>query len=80
IYEATYTISINTLCKGDSDLSNEQEIEVTTGINGGVCGVDLELGDEYLLGIFDDGGEHTVSLCGLNKLWSSVSDEDKANL
>ncbi|CAN0499389.1 unnamed protein product, partial [Laminaria digitata] len=75
--EATYTISINTVYKGDFDMSNEQEIEVTTPAHDGICGVDLELGDEYLLGIIDDGGELTIMMCDLNVRWSFVSDEDK---
>ncbi|CAM9692464.1 unnamed protein product, partial [Laminaria digitata] len=79
--DTIYTISINTVYKGDPDMSNEQEIGVTTSSSSGLCGVDLELDEEYLLGLFDDGGgELSMHLCGLIEPWSFVSDEDKATL
>lgn len=74
----TYNIDVTTLYKGDLNVA--QELEVTTAGNDGACAAYLVVGEEYLLSIDLVGGVPWVYLCGLHKIWSSVSDEDKAAL
>lgn len=66
-----------------------QEISFVTGGNSATCGVSLELGEEYLIGLYrsgpntfdpDQDGQLTVGLCDLVQDWGSVSDEDMATL
>lgn len=56
-----------------------QEIAVNDG--GTSCAVLPDVGEEYLLTFyFDRDGEPWLDFCGLNRVWTSVSDEDKAKL
>ncbi|CAN0449633.1 unnamed protein product, partial [Scytosiphon promiscuus] len=46
-----------------------------------LCGVTLEIGEEYLIGLsWYSLGYFTASYCDLFREWSSVSDEDRASL
>ncbi|KHJ91264.1 tissue inhibitor of metalloproteinase [Oesophagostomum dentatum] len=54
---------------------------IKTAPNSAACGIDLEIGKEYLLGgSVDDKGELQSYLCGLVRRWKDVSAEDKAAL
>lgn len=87
--EVTYTVSTTTLYKAEPTVNYAQDIEFLTGGNSAICGVSLELGKEYLIGLYrigpnsfdpDRDGQLTVGLCDLVQLWSAVTDEDKATL
>lgn len=75
-----YTIEVITIYKGEPNTSYAQEIEVTTAGSTSLCGVVLELGEEYLLGIDRDDGRLETGSCNLAAVWSSVGDGDKAAL
>eukprot|EP00904_Undaria_pinnatifida_P014053 jgi/Undpi1/9779/HiC_scaffold_27.g12235.m1 len=87
--DITYTVSTTALYKEEPDTTYSQEIGIVTGGNSAACGVNLNLGEEYLLGLYRSGanvfepdqeGQLRVSLCDLVMVWSSVSDEDEATL
>lgn len=87
--DVTYTMDTITLYKGETGETYEQEITFITGGNDAACGVNLEIGEEYLLGLYrttadpfqmETGGQLTVGLCDLAQVWSSVSDDEKAQL
>eukprot|EP00904_Undaria_pinnatifida_P009038 jgi/Undpi1/5264/HiC_scaffold_2.g00545.m1 len=78
----TYTVELTTLYKGDPDVGDAQEVTFTTERHSSKCGVYLEVGEEYLIGLDqkNDDGDLTANSCGLVEEWSSVSDEDKASV
>ncbi|CAN0437538.1 unnamed protein product, partial [Scytosiphon promiscuus] len=65
-----------------------------TGGNSAACGVNLTIGEEYILGLYpapavgnpfdptaeDVSGLLTVGACNLVSLWSSVPADEKADL
>ena len=60
-------------------MTYDQVIVFNTTSSG--CGVQLEVGEEYLIGLHRTGHNSlTTSICDLLRDWSSVSDEDKASL
>ncbi|CAM9774530.1 unnamed protein product, partial [Hapterophycus canaliculatus] len=81
----TYTIRTLTLYKYPTE-SNVRatfpaEITFSTAGNGAACGVSLEIGAEYLIGLtLSSEGELTANLCGLYRSWSSVTDDELALL
>lgn len=89
--DVTFTVEVNAVYSGDVD--GQDEISFVTGGNSAICGVDLTIGEEYLLGLypagedpFDSGtgggtaGQLTVGLCDLARVWSDVPDDEKADL
>lgn len=75
-------MELTTLYKGDPDVGDAQEVTFTTERHSSKCGVYLEVGEEYLIGLDqkNDDGDLTANSCGLVEEWSSVSDEDKASV
>ena len=52
-----------------------------TADNTAGCGVELELGEEYLVGLDEDNMGHlTASSCGLFRLWSDVTEGEESLL
>lgn len=86
--DITYTINVFDLFKVEPDYSYASILTFITGGNSAACGVNLDIGDEYLLGLnriesaFDpaQNGQLTVGLCGLVSEWDDVSDEVKDDL
>ncbi|CBN79550.1 conserved unknown protein [Ectocarpus siliculosus] len=88
--DVTFTVQVNAVYSGDVD--GQDEISFVTGGNSAICGVDLTIGEEYLLGLYPAGddpfdstgggtaGQLTVGLCDLARVWSDVPDDEKADL
>eukprot|EP00903_Cladosiphon_okamuranus_P014067 g13075.t1 len=85
----TYTVDVTTVFQGDT--GGEDQISFVTGGNEAICGVTLEIGEEYILGLSLRAGDPfdptiteetlTVGLCGLARRWSDqVFDDEKADL
>ncbi|CAM9343827.1 unnamed protein product, partial [Hapterophycus canaliculatus] len=84
--DITYTADVTTVYSG----SNADEITFITGGNSAACGVDLRIGEEYILGLYpavadpfdstDVTGLLTVGACDLARLWSDVPAVEKADL
>lgn len=73
----TYTAKVDIVYKGDPTL---QEISVTTAGNTGACGLPLQVGGEYLLGLSGGEGKFTGSTCGYWNTWGFGSERDVASL
>ena len=83
----TYTVDVTTVFLGDTDI---QEITFVTAGNGAACGVSLEIGEEYVLGLHPavatafvsmiTEGELTVDSCGLVRMWGTISEEEEEDL
>ncbi|CAN0201092.1 unnamed protein product [Scytosiphon promiscuus] len=66
------------------------DVTFITGGNSAACGVDLTIGEEYILSLYpavgspfdstDVSGLLTVGACNLARLWSSVPADEKADL
>ncbi|CAM9651784.1 unnamed protein product, partial [Laminaria digitata] len=80
--DVTYTLDTIALYKGEPDVSYAQEVQFTTRGNYYLCGVELEIGVEYLIGLSRKTHSNTLTAetCDLVAEWSSVSDEDKASV
>ena len=87
--DVTYTVAVNTLYKEELNVEYDEEISTVTGGNSAACGVPLELHEEYLIGLSRSGpsiffpsqdGQLRFGLCGLVRVWSSVTDEEEAAL
>eukprot|EP00903_Cladosiphon_okamuranus_P014066 g13074.t1 len=85
----TYTVDVTTVFQGDT--GGQDQISFVTGGDEAVCGVSLEIGEEYILGLYLEAanpfdptiteGTLTTNICGLARRWSdAVSDEEKADL
>lgn len=66
--------------KGDPNVKYAQQLSVTTASNSAACGVVLEVGEDYLLGLSSFDGGLSVGLCSLIKVWDDVTAEDLATL
>ena len=69
----------------DIEYSEGSTFDIAMPGNDGLCGIYLEVGDDYLvdLGRSENGGDEelqAVGLCGLTQTWSSVGRNDKATL
>ncbi|CAM9821837.1 unnamed protein product, partial [Ascophyllum nodosum] len=80
-----YTVDTITLYKGESSIvGDSQKLSILTGRESDACGVKLEIGEQYLLGLnyngapfnpeYDD--DLSVGLCGLYAAWSSVEEKE----
>lgn len=76
----TYAVSTIDLYKGDQITA--QRLTITTAGSSAACGIYMELGEEYLIGVFQDEttGVLTANTCGLFRSWSDVTKEDVALL
>jgi len=55
-----------------------EEMKFTTPGGPDDCGVQLEIGEEYLIGLYQSSLlQLTASSCGLFKKWDDVTDEEK---
>ncbi len=55
-----------------------EEISFTTSGDPSDCGAQLEIGEEYLIGLYENSLQQlTASSCGLFKKWDDVEDEDR---
>lgn len=81
----TYDINAVSIFKGEAGVDYEEELSFVTGGNSAMCGVYLEIGRDYLLGLYriensffaGNDGQLTVGLCDFVREWNSVSDEDQ---
>lgn len=79
--DITYSLDPITLYKEEPGMIYDQEITFTTPGSGALCGVTLEIGVEYLLGLHrHDNGHLTGDYCGLVWEWDWVEDEHEASL
>lgn len=79
--DVRYTLDTIALYKEESGVTYAQDVFFTTAGNSLLCGVTLDLGEEYLLGLYrHDDGHLTADVCGLVWGWSWVSAEDELSL
>lgn len=79
--DVTYTLDPIALYKEEPGVTYDQEITFTTPGSGVLCGVTLEIGEEYLLGLYrHENGYLTGDYCGLIWEWDWVTDEDESSL
>lgn len=86
--DVTYTVNILNLFKGEPEVRYAQDITFVTGGNSAACGVNLDIGVEYLItlyrvkNVFDPkrDGQLVAGLCDLVSPWDDISDEDKDTL
>ena len=77
--DTTYILDTKALFKVEPKVKYGKEISVISSRAN--CGATLELSEEYLLGLRrSDGGQLLVSVCGLIRLWSAVTKEERASL
>lgn len=77
----TYTLDTRTLYKGDPNAKYGKEISFVTNGSSAACGVILELGKQYLIGLDQsDDGSFDASSCGLVRRWSDVTREERVSL
>lgn len=79
--DSTYVVETIEVLKGESGVEQEyaagMNFDVAMAGNSGLCGIDLEIGEEYLIDLYrDDAGFRAVGLCGLTMAWSSISSAD----
>lgn len=74
----TYIAKVDIVYKGDPTL--RQEISVTTAWDTGGCGLPLEVGGEYLLGLSGGEGKFTGSTCGYWSTWGFGLERDVVSL
>lgn len=77
--DVTYTIRTVAVYKYPTEADDErpEELTFTTGGNGGVCGISLTIGTEYLLGLtFNLDGELTADSCDLFRHWDGLTDDE----
>ncbi|KAK6019848.1 tissue inhibitor of metalloproteinase [Ostertagia ostertagi] len=71
---------------GSADFKNQTEsrqlpTEIVTGSTSALCGIELRIGTEYLIGgSIEENGELYSDLCGLLQEWSSVSATNRSAL
>lgn len=77
-----FTVQIIELYKGESEVPAGEELTFVTGGNSALCGVDLTVGEEYLVGLYPgwNGDELYAQSCGLFRTWSSVTEEERTEL
>ncbi|CAN0411765.1 unnamed protein product, partial [Laminaria digitata] len=87
--DVIYILSVNTVYKEEPDEEYPQKLSIFTGGNSALCGVTLQLGEEYLLGLYRSGpsffnpeqeGQLRASICDLVLIGSAVTEEDEAAL
>lgn len=50
--DVTYSINVTTLFKTEEGVDYPDEIEITTRANSALCGIYLDIGEEYLLDLY----------------------------
>ncbi|CAM9569212.1 unnamed protein product, partial [Laminaria digitata] len=75
-----YTLEVDTIYKGEPDVNSRQRITFTTPGDGGLCGVTLTKGEEYLLDLHETEDGLTAGSCDLVGQWDSFSDKDKESV
>jgi len=76
-----YTVRTIALYKGQPEVRYGREITFVTGGNSALCGVNLAIGEEYLIGLTVVNGNLYAGSCGLLQLWEwSGTEEDVAAL
>lgn len=84
--DTVYGITTTEVFKGepDQEYAEGMTFDITTGGNTALCGIYMEIGEEYLIDLYrnsyDDDNLHSMGTCGMLQLWSSVDDEDLASL
>lgn len=87
--DVTYTVNTTTMYKSEPNTSYAQVLSFTTGGNDALCGIYMEIGEEYLIDLLRIGGNvlepatgdlGAVGLCGAFRRWSSVTEDDLAIL
>lgn len=81
-------ISVTAEVVGVYSGSDVDNVTFVTGGNSAVCGADLTVGEEYVLGLYvaepldstDEKDLLTVGACGLARLWSDLSADEKDEL
>lgn len=62
----------------EPNVASLQEISFTTADSSATCGVVLEIGDEYLIGLYSDqSGQLTANSCRLVRSWEAVTEEEE---
>lgn len=88
---ATYELDLTTLYVWEPDIEPNHTISFVTAASTDDCGVDLKIGGDYLLGLSrrttsstastsDGSAKFELHACSLNKLWSSVFEEELDDL
>ncbi|CAM9259728.1 unnamed protein product, partial [Laminaria digitata] len=76
-----YIVDVITVYKEEPNVTYAQEMSFVSAGNTLLCGVTLEIGEEYLIGLSrHNEGFFVASKCGLVRGWNSLSDEDKASI
>lgn len=81
--DITYTVSPVDFFKVEPDVDYAQVLSAVSAGNGAACGVRLEIGEEYLIGLtsdLDHDDQFSVGSCSLVRTWSSITDEDMSFL
>lgn len=73
--DVTYSINTLTMYKEDPDVVCAQLLQFSTKGNSGLCGIYMELGQEYLIDLVRDENDdlRAVGLCGAFRSWSEVT-------
>lgn len=69
-----------TLYKGVTDDPELLSFSFSTCGNSACCGIDLTIGEEYLIGLYGEGADLVAESCGLFREWESVTDAELAEL
>lgn len=80
--DVNFTVEIIQLYKEEDDVQYGEELTFVTGGNSGLCGVDLAVGEEYLIDLYPSSNDDQLyaQLCGMFRTWSSVTDEEATEL
>ena len=86
--DVTYTIDVTTVFMGDT--GGESEITFITPGNDGLCGITLEIGEEYVLALspaVDNpfvstgiDGDLAIQACGLYRVYDTLPEDERADL
>ncbi|KAL6728562.1 hypothetical protein Aduo_010325 [Ancylostoma duodenale] len=80
IQDVTYTVQHICVYRKPSKIK-ELSSKIVTASNSAACGVNLEIGTEYLIGgSVDEKNVLQIYLCGITENWNDVSAKDKAAL
>ncbi|CAJ0600281.1 unnamed protein product [Cylicocyclus nassatus] len=78
--DITYTVKHVKVYKKPPSVK-ELPNQILTASNSAACGIELTIGEEYLLGgSVDEQGKLRSYLCGIFQKWSSVSKDDRKTL
>ncbi|KJH52840.1 UNC-6/NTR/C345C module [Dictyocaulus viviparus] len=78
--DITYKVSIFCVYKKPTE-TKKLTNKIVTASNSAACGIELEIGEEYLLGgSIDAKGVQGSYLCGIVQKWNTVSAKDRSAL